>query len=337
MTCPGTRTLPLTISIAVFAAAIALSGALIALLLPLFRRYALAQPNTRSSHRAPTPQGAGLAVITATIVISAAVIFWRGPSLEVWTVFVATILIAIVGAVDDMRSIGVVPRLLLQAVAVLIVIAALPNALRIAPALPFLVERALLLIALLWFVNLTNFMDGIDWMTAAEVVPVTAGLVIAGVMGALPGEQTTVALVLCGAIIGFAPFNKPVARIFLGDVGSLPIGLLIGWLLLTLAGNGHAAAALLLPLYYLADATVTLLRRLAAKEKITQAHRSHFYQRALDGGLSVLQIVARVFLLNVALAVLALATLTNPALPMQLGALAVGCVLTAAQLRRFSR
>jgi UDP-N-acetylmuramyl pentapeptide phosphotransferase/UDP-N-acetylglucosamine-1-phosphate transferase len=125
--------------------------------------------------------------------------------------------------------------------------------------------------------------------------------------------------------------------LFLGDVGSLPIGLLTGWLLLTLAGNGHAATALLLPLYYLADATITLLRRLAAGEKITQAHRAHFYQRALDGGLSASQIVARVFLLNVALAVLALATLQNPALPMQLGALAVGCVLTAAQLRRFSR
>ncbi|HVV60630.1 MAG TPA: glycosyltransferase family 4 protein [Pseudolabrys sp.] len=305
--------------------------------MPLFRRYALAHPNARSSHRAPTPQGAGLAVVTATVAVSAAVIFWRGPSLEVWTVFLATILIAVVGAVDDMRSIGVVPRLALQAVAVLIVIAALPDALRVAPALPFFAERALMAVALLWFVNLANFMDGIDWMTVAEIVPVSAALVIAGVMGAVPGEQATVALVLCGAIVGFAPFNKPVARIFLGDVGSLPIGLLTGWLLIALAGNGHIAAALLLPLYYLADATITLLRRLAAKEKITQAHRSHFYQRALDGGLGVIEIVARVFLLNVALAVLALATLANPAPAMQIGALAVGCILTAAQLRRFSR
>ena len=93
-----------------------------------------------------------------------------------------------------------------------------------------------------------------------------------------------VAVALCGAMLGFAPFNKPVAKIFLGDVGSLPIGLLLFWLLLLLAGSGHLAAAMLLPLYYLADTTITLLRRLIAGEPVTQAHRKHFYQRALDGG-----------------------------------------------------
>ena len=116
-------------------------------------------------------------------------------------------------------------------------------------------------LALLWFVNLTNFMDGIDWMTVAEVVPVSAGLVLFGLMGALPREAMLAALALCGAMLGFAPVNRPVARLFLGDVGSLPIGLLLGWLLIVLAGSGHVAAALLLPLYYLADATMTLLRR----------------------------------------------------------------------------
>jgi UDP-N-acetylmuramyl pentapeptide phosphotransferase/UDP-N-acetylglucosamine-1-phosphate transferase len=88
-------------------------------------------------------------------------------------------------------------------------------------------------------------------------------------------------------IIGLAPFNRPVARLFLGDVGSLPIGLLLGWLLVLLAGHGYLAAALLLPLYYLTDATITLLRRLMRSVPITQAHRSHYYQRALANGLSV--------------------------------------------------
>ena len=157
------------------------------------------------------------------------------------------------------------PRLFLQAAAVAIVIVALPADLRLVPPLPFWLERALIGLALLWFVNLVNFMDGIDWMTVAEVVPVTAGLVLFGLMGALPNDATVVALALGGAMIGFAPFNRPVARLFLGDVGSLPIGLLLGWLLIELAGAGHLAASLLLPLYYLADATITLLRRLAQR------------------------------------------------------------------------
>ncbi len=96
--------------------------------------------------------------------------------------------------------------------------------------------------------NLCNFMDGIDWMMVAEVVPVTGALAVFGLSGALPSEATLAAVALFGAVIGFAPFNRPVARLFLGDVGSLPIGLLLTWLLILLAGRGHLAAALLLPL-----------------------------------------------------------------------------------------
>ena len=106
-----------------------------------------------------------------------------------------------------------------------------------------------------------------------------------GLAGALPRDATVVAIALFGAMIGFAPFNRPVARLFLGDVGSLPIGLILGWLLLLLAAHGHLAAALLLPLYYLADATITLLRRLIKGDLPTQAHRDHFYQRAIDDGI----------------------------------------------------
>ena len=116
-------------------------------------------------------------------------------------------------------------------------------------------------------------------------------------------------LALCGALLGFAPFNKPVARLFLGDVGSLPIGLLVGWMLLQLAGTGALAAAILLPLYYLMDATITLLRRLARREKVWEAHRSHFYQKATDNGFSALEVSAHVFGLNLALAGLAAMTL----------------------------
>src|SRR6185295_14791713 len=123
-----------------------------------------------------------------------------------------------------------------------------------------------------------------DWMSVAEIVPLTAGLTIFGVMGELPRDATMVAASLFGAILGFAPFNRPVARLFLGDVGSLPIGLLLAWMLVLLAANGHFATAILLPLYYLADATITLLHRFKRGAPITEAHRDHFYQRAVDSG-----------------------------------------------------
>jgi UDP-N-acetylmuramyl pentapeptide phosphotransferase/UDP-N-acetylglucosamine-1-phosphate transferase len=146
-----------------------------------------------------------------------------------------------------------------------------------------------------------------------------------------------VAIVLCGALIGFAPFNKPVARLFLGDVGSLPIGLLVGWMLLELAGTGALAAALLLPLYYLMDATITLLRRLARGEKVWEAHRSHFYQKATDNGFSAMAVSAHVFGLNLALAALAAMTLVWPSGVVQVAALLAGLVLVGLVLRRFSK
>src|SRR6516162_7055212 len=85
-----------------------------------------------------------------------------------------------------------------------------------------------------WFVNLVNFMDGIDWMPLAEVVPVTGAIVLLGLAGAVEPLPALLAAALVGAMIGFAPFNRPVAQVFLGDVGSLPIGLLLGWLLMEL-------------------------------------------------------------------------------------------------------
>jgi UDP-N-acetylmuramyl pentapeptide phosphotransferase/UDP-N-acetylglucosamine-1-phosphate transferase len=323
----------------VFVASALVSVVLIWLLHPLLKRHALAHPNVRSSHKTPTPQGGGIAVIAATVGVVVACVLFGVPGLggqALWLVLAATVFIALVGAIDDIRPIAVMPRLILQVAGVAIVLAALPDELRIAPLLPYWLERALLGLAMLWLINLTNFMDGIDWMTVAEVVPLTSGLVLFGLMGALPRDAMIVALALCGAMIGFAPVNRPVARLFLGDVGSLPIGLLLGWLLVVLAGAGHFAAALLLPLYYLADATITLLRRLANGEPIWQAHRSHFYQRAMDGGFSIYQVVGRVFLLNIALIGLAATTLLTTSYLLHAAALIAGCVLVALLLYRFA-
>src|SRR5262245_41648044 len=269
-----------------------LSSALLLLLRPWLTRYAMARPNARSSHREPTPQGGGIAVVAATLVVtcgaavlSSALLKNDGGQLLVLTATAA--LLAVVGAIDDVRSSPTALRLALQCITVGALIATLPSDLQILAHVPWWIERASLFLAGVWFVNLVNFMDGIDWMTVAEFVPVSGALVLLGLAGALPLFPTIVAAALLGAMLGFAPFNKPVAQLFLGDVGSLPLGLLLGWLLLQLAGSGHVAAALILPLYYLADATLTLMRRLAAREPVWQAHRTHFYQRATDNGFTV--------------------------------------------------
>ena len=290
--------------------AAAASLALNRLLAPLLARHALAPPNARSSHKVPTPQGGGIAVVVAVfLAVLAATAFGAidtNALLALWPLAAAVVLLAATGACDDVRHLPVGPRFVLQLVAVAVVIAVM-------------------------------FMAGIDWMTVAEVVPVPAGLWIASLLGALSPSDAVVAVALLGAMIGFAPFNRPVAKLFLGDVGSLPIGLLLFWLLLRLAAHGHMAAALLLPLYYVADATVTLVRRLARGENVLHAHRTHFYQRATDLGFSVADVIGRVFAVNLALAALAIASVvaSNPWLP--IAALALGVVAVAGLLAHLAR
>ena len=317
------------------------SAGLIALLHPLLVRYALARPNARSSHRVPTPQGGGLAVVAATLAVGLAALALGGPIARPQALAVlaaATLLLAGLGALDDIRPLPALPRLLAQAACVAAIVWAADPAPLLPGGMPPLLERALLVLAGIWWVNLVNFMDGIDWITCAEVVPLTAALALFGLAGLIPGEVAILAAALCGALLGFAPANRPVARLFLGDVGSLPIGLLTGWMLLGLAqAPGGLAAALLLPLYYLADATLTLLRRLSARERVWEAHRSHFYQRAGDHGWTVRRIDARVALLNLALAGLAAAALLSPR-PFTIAvACALGAALVAWTLRSFAR
>lgn len=319
-----------------FVIAVFIAFVLIWSLHPLLGRYALARPNARSSHQNPTPQGGGIATTTSVIVAVACTAAldpqFSGAMHWLAIPLAPSVFLAALGGFDDLRPLPALPRLALQLLAVFSMIAVTPATLRIFPAIPMLLERAALILAVLWFVNLTNFMDGIDWMTVAEVVPISATLTVFGALGLLPPTAAVMAAALCGAMIGFAPFNRPVARLFLGDVGSLPVGLILGWLLLVLAERS-VCAALLLPLYYISDATLTLLVRIVRGESVTQAHRRHFYQQAVDGGQRVYTVVGRVFATNIALAGLAFGALHAP-MEWQLvlfsgGAALVGVLLVA--------
>jgi UDP-N-acetylmuramyl pentapeptide phosphotransferase/UDP-N-acetylglucosamine-1-phosphate transferase len=321
------------------ASAALISMGLIVALQPLLQRYALARPNVRSSHTMPTPQGGGIAVMSATAIaaLSVEVLAPTSAGHATSIVLTAACCLAVLGMVDDLKPIAVTPRLTLQLAIVALLLIALPSQTQILEGVPVWLERTVLGFGLLWFINLVNFMDGLDWMTVAEMIPVTFALAAFAFFGEAPLDILPITLALAGALLGFAPFNRPVARLFLGDVGSLPIGLLTGWCLIELASRHHFAAALLLPLYYLADATITLFRRLAAGERFWDAHRSHFYQRATDNGFSVKTVVANIFLLNLMLALLAAVSIAVHSVFVEIATLTVGALAVTAMLARFSR
>jgi len=249
----------------------------------LHRRQILDRPNERSSHRVAVPRGGGLAVVPAFCLV-----WWliaRGPAsgfLDALTL--GAVALMGVSWIDDRRGLPPWPRLAAQAVAVAAALALLPaSALVLHGGLPLWADRLLAGLAWLWFINLYNFMDGIDGITGAETASIGVGVGVVAVCAGLGAGWGALGAAAAAAGAGFLVWNWHPAKIFLGDCGSVPLGFALGGLLIALASAGPLVAALILPAYYLADATITLVHRLVDGETLWQAHRRHFYQRALAG------------------------------------------------------
>jgi UDP-N-acetylmuramyl pentapeptide phosphotransferase/UDP-N-acetylglucosamine-1-phosphate transferase len=222
------------------------------------------------------------------------------------TVASAAIVLMLVGFADDIYGLPILPRLAVQAVAVGAVVLTLPPDLHAMPGhFSVAVERAVIFFAGIWFVNLYNFMDGLDLMSVTETVAISVGVLALSLLGLIPVWFGWVSAALIGGMLGFAPWNKPPAKLFLGDAGSLAIGLIVGTVLVHVAGAYALTAALILPLYYLMDASVTVIRRLVRVPRFWEPHRDHFYQMGTNNGHSVSQIIRKIALLDAGLVVLA--------------------------------
>lgn len=259
------------------------------------------EPDERRNHAASVPRGGGVAVVISAICF---LIVASASSALLWALF----LLAVLCFVDDIKGIKPAYRLLGQALLIALLMFNW-DGLAFQGLLPLWADHLASGFLLLWFVNLYNFMDGIDEITTAETVGITIGISALYLLG----EGVALGIVadswiMCGALAGFWYWNRHPARIFLGDVGSVPVGLIMGFLMLQLAAEGYWEAALILPAYYLFDATVTLLRRLLKGEKIWHAHSTHAYQQAVRSGFTHRQVAGTILGFDALLAVLAGAT-----------------------------
>ncbi|HEX3883530.1 MAG TPA: glycosyltransferase family 4 protein [Stellaceae bacterium] len=278
-----------------------ISGVGTRVLIPHLRRAGVAAtPNERSLHAAPTPHGGGIALVGAVVAVWLAMVGGGARPVAELAILAGAVLLAVVSWLDDRYELSALARLIPQ---VLVVVVSLDLAPLDGPVfqgwLPPVLDRAASGLLWLWFINLFNFMDGADGLTGSEAVAIGVGIVLVVLPYSPPMALLGVAV--AGAAIGFLVSNWAPAKVFMGDVGSIPLGYLIGFLLLGLAASGMWKAALILPLYFLADATITLGRRALRGEKVWQAHRQHFYQRAVLGGLSHAAMTSRVIAANLAL------------------------------------
>lgn len=273
-------------------------------LIPVLRRRAvLDRPNERSLHKIPTPRGAGIAVIAAILAASLVLAEMGLLPFPARPILIGALLLAAVSWIDDIRRLPAAVRFAVQLIAIgLVLRAGLPAGLVFQGWLPPALDGIATALVWLWFVNLFNFMDGIDGLAGSETAAIGVGLLLFSAAGTgLDPGLAALAAAIAAAAAGFLAWNWAPARIFLGDVGSIPLGYLLGFLLLQQAARGHWEIALILPLYFLADATITLLRRLLRGERVWEAHRSHFYQQAAQRGFGHAAIVQRVIAADIVL------------------------------------
>ncbi len=261
--------------VAAFAAGVALTWAIIAL---ATRTRLVAIPDARSSHSQPTPTSGGIAIVVPALIWAA----WSMHSVPIAApVLYGGVVIALLGLADDIKDLSAGVRLpvhfIVAALAVWMVsIVALPIAdVSITAGWPLWIGCVF---GLVWLLNLYNFMDGIDGIAAMQCVAYGAGVVVL----ADPGDATVgLVLVLASAALGFLVFNWAPARIFMGDVGSGFLGLVLGLVAIDLAARGVVSliASLILLTSFWFDASYTLCARILTGQQFAAPHRTHAYQK----------------------------------------------------------
>jgi UDP-N-acetylmuramyl pentapeptide phosphotransferase/UDP-N-acetylglucosamine-1-phosphate transferase len=262
----------------------------------LSRLGAIDNPNARSSHSVPIVRGGGVAVILA--LLAGMVLMGKLHFAESITIMLAVLGLALVSFIDDLKSVGPAIRFGCHLAVALVVIAAL----NLAPArVGFTVETLYAVpvmlawpLAVLWiagYTNAFNFMDGINGIAGGQAAITGIGMAL---LSALASGQWSVvclpalwSLALAGAALGFLPHNFPRARMFMGDVGSAPIGFLLAVLTLWLAktvGWWLLVPLALLHANFVLDTGFTLVRRILKGERWYEPHREHFYQRLIRSG-----------------------------------------------------
>lgn len=278
------------------------------------------RPNARSSHRSPTPRGGGVGIVLGSFAgVIVSVLTSADSTGPLTVILLAAVGVAFVGLVDDVRRVPPAVRFVVQAVAAIVVVGylgpfrtlPLPSPLDV--GVPASLAWALSMLWICSVTNFFNFMDGIDGLAGGQAVASLTGVLIA----AWSAQASIAAWCVAAATFAFLLQNWAPARIFMGDVGSGFLGFLLATLpfLASAARKGDAVLATAIGMtLFLADPFETMVRRLIAGESVTQAHRTHAYQRFVRVGESAGRVSAWLVGVGFALAVLGAAAFRNASL-----------------------
>jgi UDP-N-acetylmuramyl pentapeptide phosphotransferase/UDP-N-acetylglucosamine-1-phosphate transferase len=266
-------------------------------------------PNERSSHSTPTPRSGGLAIVIAWYTGISILFIWGLVGKNLYFALLSGILLAVISLIDDISGVRPSFRLIAQTITVIIAFCFLNG---IQPVLLFgkdFIPAALLypvvVVGMVYFINLYNFLDGIDGYASLEAISLALFFYY------FTGQSINI--VLIAAVAGFLIWNRPKARIFMGDVGSTQLGFIIVVLGISFHNENSLSIInwLILTAPFWFDATLTLFRRWRNREKLSQAHRKHIYQRLVQSGFSHLKVDILLMVTNIFIFILTLIFLDN--------------------------
>ena len=269
----------------------------------LLARGLIDRPGARRSHGQDTARGGGLAILITLLLLW---LLLAEPTVRNLAIGLMLGLLGLLGWLDDLRDLPVRVRLGAQLLLASLMLAMAGPVLSV--SLPGIEIQAawlwsgLALVAVIWLINLHNFMDGSDGLAAMQGAWSAVALGVLHQRGGA-AEDALLGFLLAGAYLGFLVWNRPPAKLFMGDVGSILLGGTIGWLALSGAAEGHIPiwTSLIVCSLFVVDATATLVRRAGVGGGWYTAHREHAYQRLLIAGWSHGRVLSLYAALNLAL------------------------------------
>lgn len=278
----------------------------------LARKNVLDIPKIRSNHDVAIPRGAGIAVISSLVI---SILIW-GSRYHVdlyllLSLVIPIILLSGISFLDDKKHVSPVIRIFVQLIAVVIALTYMPHTTSFTHMIHHILseimdvnipncyleniylEYAIVIFWWLWCINLYNFMDGINGITATQTICMMTGFICIGRihLGIWIYEDITIFII--ASMLGFLPFNIYKARIFLGDVGSIPLGFLFGYLFIVYAEEQLIVPIVAISSYYILDSSYTLLYRIMRGEKFWLPHTMHFFQQAVRNGQTHFEVVVK--------------------------------------------
>jgi UDP-N-acetylmuramyl pentapeptide phosphotransferase/UDP-N-acetylglucosamine-1-phosphate transferase len=264
----------------------------------------VSMPNERSLHVIPTPVGGGLAIVFTWFFGITILFYYNIIERNLYYAFLSGVILAIVSFIDDLIGLKPGIRLFFHFVTAIIAFMFLGGIRQlIIPGIEFnynFIIYPLAVIGIVWFINLFNFMDGVDGFASLE------GVTICLVIFILSGNVTNLLLIAC--LSGFLFWNWPKAKIFMGDVGSTQVGfiLVISGVYFHNTFQFSILNWIMLSSPFWFDATLTLFRRWRNGEKLGEAHKKHAYQRIVQAGFSHLQVNLYLLIINAIIVIIIL-------------------------------